>query len=105
MKTLTNLTATLKETDFREPHCHHHNIGDHHTVPTAEGKTGVFARHLRVGPAGIIFSDGKTSVVIPKEELWKLIEKHEPALAVPNRIESAPVTAPLLAPQPPTPNK
>lgn len=94
MKTLTNLNATVTETPFQEPPVYHHNCGETFTIdlppdsklenqnPTP-GRKGVYQRFMRSGPAGVILSNGKTSIVIPKDELWKLAEKHEPLLAVP----------------------
>lgn len=87
MKTLTNLTARLSETDFREPPVHHHHIGITHAVKTTDGRDGFYSRFMRVGPAGIIFSNGKASLVVPADELWKLAESHEPDLAIPEKIE------------------
>ena len=86
MKTLTKISATAVETDFREPHCHHHTIGQSHQVPTFDGKHANYSRVMRVGPAGIIFTNGKQSLVIPEAELWAIAERHEPGLAVPSGV-------------------
>lgn len=85
MKTITNLTATVIDTNFQEPPVYHHNCGDTHAVPlkNAPDRKGIYTRFLRTGPAGVILSNGKVSVVIPKDELWKIAEKAEPLLAVP----------------------
>jgi hypothetical protein len=83
MKTLIDLTASCRDTNFREPAVFHHNNGETHEVKTVDGRKGVYQRFIRSGPAGIILSDGKVSVVIPKAELWKLAEKAEPLLSVP----------------------
>jgi hypothetical protein len=99
MKTLTNLSGVLTESNFVEPPVYHHNCGETHEVnvrsnsdpstpdPLPLGKKGVYHRFFRTGPAGVILSNGKASVVIPREELWKLAEKYEPLLAVPERVE------------------
>lgn len=86
MITLTKLTAILAETDFHEGPGHHHNVGTTHDVETTDGRKGVFTRYLRTGPEGIIFSAGKAAVLIPTAELWKLVEKADPNLAVPKKI-------------------
>ena len=84
MKVLTNISGTPKDIDWREPHCHHQHIGQSHRVNAPDGeKHADYSRAMRVGPAGIIFTNGKVSFVIPEDELWKAAEKYEPGLCVP----------------------
>ncbi|HXT10843.1 MAG TPA: hypothetical protein VN873_04705 [Candidatus Angelobacter sp.] len=88
MKTIINLTGAAGANDFTEPPFHHHNNGETHQV-TGKGKSkpAVFVRVIRSGPAGIIFTNGKTSIAITKEELWKLVEQFEPDLKIPQTLE------------------
>lgn len=93
MKTLTNLSAIISDTNFTEPPVYHHNCGETFEVPIASAdgsplpRKGIYHRFTRTGPGGLIFSNGKVSIVIPKDELWKLAEKAEPLLAVPKTLE------------------
>ena len=53
MKTLRSLSSDIVETAFVEPAVHHHTIGQH---LSGDGNRIIA---LRVGPAGIIVTDGK----------------------------------------------
>lgn len=66
MTVLTNLKATAKDQDWREPAEHHHQVG-------IQGPRGA-VRFLRLGPAGLTIGDGVKSVAIPANELYALAE-------------------------------
>jgi hypothetical protein len=83
MKTLTNLSGTISETNFIEPHIHHHVLGQSNKIQGEDGARVCYPRVIRCGPAGFVFTDGKTSLVIPIEALWAVAEKYEPALKTP----------------------
>jgi hypothetical protein len=82
MKTLTNLKSDCIESDFKEAQVHHAVYGE-------EPKKG-FSRSYRVGPEAIRFVQGKESVVIPMNELWKLVESVNPAF-IPKDTSELPV--------------
>ena len=72
MKTLRILSSDIVETAFVEPAVHHHTIGQH---LSGDGNRIIA---LRVGPAGIIVTDGKDSVAIPSETIYAAVGFNAP---------------------------
>jgi hypothetical protein len=72
MKTLTQLTATPVDTDYREPH------GVRSAV-LHEPVDGWFV-HIKLGGAGVTISHGKDIIAIPLAELVALAQQHAPEL-------------------------
>ena len=68
MKVLKHLTATATDEVYTEPLIHHHTVG-------FDLGDGAF-RSLRLGPKGLVLTDGKAEVAIPAEELARLAEPH-----------------------------
>ena len=73
MKILRKLTATPTDEPWTEAPVYHHSVG--HNLPG-----GAF-RSVRVGPEGLIVSNGLAQVALPMEELFDLVE---PVLAALN---------------------
>ena len=72
MKTLTNLAATLTETNYTEPH------GVRAAV-LHEPVEGWFVQ-VRLGSSGVTVDHGPWKVAIPLAEIIALAELHEPGL-------------------------
>ncbi|MEI7939653.1 MAG: hypothetical protein WCK27_23470 [Verrucomicrobiota bacterium] len=73
MKILRKLTGTATDEPWAEAPVYHHSVG--HNLPG-----GAF-RSVRVGPEGLIVSNGLAHVALPMEELFDLVE---PVLAAMN---------------------
>jgi hypothetical protein len=74
MKTITNLTGTVGESQWTEPYGISSSVHDER-VPGA-------IRAVQLGSAGVTVRLGATVVGIPLEEILKLAESMEPALVV-----------------------
>jgi hypothetical protein len=72
MKTITNLTGSVIETNYREPRGILQVV---HLEPSA----GVHVR-ISLGGAGVVFTRGKTSVAYPLAELSRLVFEQCPEL-------------------------
>jgi len=66
MLVLKNISATPGNDTYAEPGIHHHTVG-------FDLGGGAF-RTLRLGPKGLVITDGKAQVALPAEELVKAVE-------------------------------
>ncbi len=68
MQVLKNLTASPSSEPYVEPGIHHHTVG-------FDLGGGAF-RTLRLGPKGLVITDGAAQVALPAEELVKAAEPY-----------------------------
>jgi hypothetical protein len=92
MKTLTNLTGKCEDTAYLEPGVYHHIVG-------RELGKGRFIL-ARLGPSGLVVTNGKDSVAFPMDELLSAAAAVEPGLEPPKPDGPGPLTE-VVAPKAP----